>query len=289
MFVHDENMAERLDREHSLWGLGGFVMGSLTTPNNVSPDFYLNPECTQESQERPTIGDTLYILNQLSKEQEVGDWSMPVYQVEWHKQGAIVMGYMGLKDVCIDWKPFSDDLQYLLSLVGMEKSEKEGAKAKMKALVTDKHFQVLSSLEFMPDYTVDEMQNGKLVFGHQVTTKLEDSKGLEGIKKCMAIDGSYGACGYTNGVVYLLWDGEKLFQGPSSYGMADADVFAGGNELIFPNDKGGVPHYIYSYYSAVEFGENHEIVQKDSVVTTLEWSPRKGLLSPDTLFQSHLP
>jgi hypothetical protein len=95
---------------------------------------------------------------------------------------------------------------------------------------------IFTSLEFEP-ISFGFFDPG--YFGHSVCVQVDDSHGFKGIRNVIRVEFSYEACGYSNGEVYLLWDGTKLIDLTSARWVVDAGVFAYTVETYFPDDSIG--------------------------------------------------
>jgi hypothetical protein len=138
---------------------------------------------------------------------------------------------------------------------------------------------LLTSLEFEP------IASGFFdagVFGHSVCVKIDGNHGFKGIKNIIRLEFIYEACGYENGEIFLLWDGNKLTYLAKASQVTEAGVFAYTYTLTFPDDEKGKANtlqikqeYIESEYNDdVEKVIAHEVTLKQfswdgSAVTAL--------------------
>jgi hypothetical protein len=213
-------------------------------------------------------------------------WERAVYYITVKKNNVVSEGYLSQADLAVCKKTLSDGNIFLLGLIGPRKNKNDYSAMWGKALIINSGNEVLAEKELE---LIGGEHDGKdaLHYYHSVEAGIMSPSGLTGVVNVIDLHMHYDACGYTNGHIFLIWDGKQMHYVFEGYDSADAGIYASYSSAIFPSDAGGKEGKIFSVFNQVGYDSEKEDIPEithDSLVVQYGWVPGKGVISEDTIF-----
>lgn len=92
-----------------------------------------------------------------------------------------------------------------------------------------------------------------------------ENLGLKDVKNIIRISFEGEACGIPSYYYYFAWNGNKILDLPSRYGVGDAGIFNYSEKFIFPLEKGGKPNRIIKKIESRWLEEGQEFTSYDDM------------------------
>jgi hypothetical protein len=220
------------------------------------------------------LNTPLKIVERLVKTDKINGVEFPWYKVKVGK----TVGYMNAYDIAVSRVKLTNSQgEPCYALVNIDAFSKLSNLFDLRVKLVKNKIEI-GQMSFESFSTVDEAG----IFNYDISAKVLNNRGLRGAKNVLAIRLDYGACGYTNGVHYIFWDGTKLFDGIDECRMSEAGISYEENVLIFPADRLGKQDTIVSNFKACELSCDditNECKCADSTISTriYVWKPGQGL------------
>ncbi len=214
------------------------------------------------------IGTELTILEQSSEKMRIKGFKTNWYKVQFQQNGNTQTGYIWGGLIAEGWVTSATDkkVRIMYGIASYKAEEKEyytnyDISLQVRACKNNKE---LSKIEIKGD--------GGLSIYHWIENF--GNKGLSSIDDIIEIGVSQQMCAGINAYNVIFWDGKDLKFAEQLRPGGDAPMFAS-DELIFPNDKGGVKGKIIRDQQVGELtDEGKEIIESHSRIA-YEWTGNK--------------
>jgi hypothetical protein len=264
---------------------GTITPGSITCV--ISDEAYLMADSLLKNKTGITLhlGDEVRIL--ANKFYIENQWEQPVSYVSVKRNSIVSEGYVSLTDLAVCKKTLSEGNIFLLGLTGFRKNKNDYSTMWGKAIIVNSMNKILSEKEM--ELIGGEKNGGDtMIYGHGIDTDIKPSSGLKGVVNVIDIGMHYDACGYTNGDIFLLWDGKQMHYVFKNFDNVEAGLYANYSDAIFPSNAGGKENKILSVVNIVEYDGESDMMPEtthDSLVVQYGWVPGKGVILEDTIFE----
>ena len=271
--------------DSAIFQFGSLLPGSLTT---VITDSYLMDDSllTKKTEMLVHPGDTVFINFIAPNSLNSQDWTEDIYNITVINDGKKTSGFLPLDKLATTWKKLSDNTWFLFGYIGTRKNSNDASVLYGRAMIMDATFKKIDFKEFQV-IGIMEGEENKPRYYYSLGVTIRPSMGLSNVINVIDLDMFYDACGYTNGDILLLWDGNKLHYGIEVNSMGEAGIVSNYEYAVYPTDANGKKDKILTIFNHREYDEdkNTETLH-DSIVVQYAWAPDKGVVLEDTLFKN---
>lgn len=181
---------------------------------------------------------------------QLGERSSNWYKISYQKENRQAEGYIWGANLCIGFRS-RDGFDFLF---GVSKTiDREDKEFNQKYRQNIAAVKVMSGNVLIDEVFFDTGSGESLSYG---TFTIESNHRLKNVDCTLKAVVSGEACGIPGYDQYILFGNKKLTVLPQLMNVGDADVYHHGEQLIFPNDKGGLPDAFIFKTEEMEKDEN---------------------------------
>jgi hypothetical protein len=206
----------------------------------------------------------VFILKKEEKVLKLGERAANWYRVSYRKGDRTSEGYLWGGNLCVGYRNKSGyDFLFGLSKTTAKKDPQFPTETIQQNIAAVKMMEGNSVID---EVSFETGSGESLSYGNFTA---ESNHKLKNVEFTLKATVSGEACGIPGYDQYILFSGKKLTALPQLMSVGDADVYYHHEELVFPNDKGGVPNAFIFKMEEMEKDDKDREKKKEASKTYL--------------------